>query len=191
MSLVGPRPVVPDLTREFHKEYLALLRVRPGLTDPASLKYSQEATLLELSQDPLDFFKTVVTPDKLRLSMAYLERASVLTDLATMAMTALICCFPSLSDRYGQLPQPRCNSDASRDRSDARFTVEGNARVVTHHSATHTSAPETGMQDAPIYSFALAEQEAIEERTGTMPALPWIRSPTSRKGDESASPGRV
>ena len=96
MSLVGPRPVLPELTKEFRHEYALLLRVRPGLTDPASLKYSQEAQLLGTVKDPMGFFKSVVTPDKLAISMRYLDRASLWTDGVTLAMTAAICCFPAL-----------------------------------------------------------------------------------------------
>jgi lipopolysaccharide/colanic/teichoic acid biosynthesis glycosyltransferase len=106
MSLVGPRPVLPELTAEFRFHYRLLLRARPGLTDPASLKYSQEARLLERASDPMRFFKTVVTPDKIRISHEYMERASVWTDAGTMAMTALICCFPRMRKVYGQLPDP-------------------------------------------------------------------------------------
>jgi lipopolysaccharide/colanic/teichoic acid biosynthesis glycosyltransferase len=96
MSLVGPRPVLPELTEEFRAHYARLLTVRPGLTDPASLKYSQEARLLGSVPDPMRFFKTVVTPDKIAISLRYVERSNLWTDGVTLAMTALICCFPSL-----------------------------------------------------------------------------------------------
>jgi lipopolysaccharide/colanic/teichoic acid biosynthesis glycosyltransferase len=104
MSLVGPRPVLPELTQEFHSSYVRLLTVRPGLTDPASLKYCQEATLLGAAREPMHFFKTVVTPDKLRISIRYLETATVWSDSLILAMTAVICVFPSLSRLYGRLP---------------------------------------------------------------------------------------
>ncbi len=104
MSLVGPRPVLPELTWEFRDEYEQLLRVRPGLTDPASVKYCQEAALLGMTADPMHFFKTVVTPDKIRLSLAYLKHASLASDFAVLAMTAFVCCVPALSRRYGQVP---------------------------------------------------------------------------------------
>lgn len=90
MSLVGPRPVIPELTREFKQEYEQLLSVRPGLTDPATLKYRCESEVLALVPDPLQYFKTVVTPDKLRISQAYLERANMASDLRMMACTALV-----------------------------------------------------------------------------------------------------
>jgi lipopolysaccharide/colanic/teichoic acid biosynthesis glycosyltransferase len=88
MSLVGPRPVVPELTKEFKLAYMQLLEVRPGLTDPASLKYCREAEMLALVADPLVYFKTVITPDKLRISQAYLQRANTRSDVVVMAATA-------------------------------------------------------------------------------------------------------
>jgi lipopolysaccharide/colanic/teichoic acid biosynthesis glycosyltransferase len=89
MSLVGPRPVVPELVREFWQDYLDLLKVRPGLTDPATVKYCREAELLAIVPDPLAYFKTVITPDKLRLSRSYLRCSTAWSDLAVMLRTAL------------------------------------------------------------------------------------------------------
>jgi len=89
MSLVGPRPVVPELTAEFELAYEMLLEARPGLTDPATLKYCREAEILALVPNPQDYFKTVVTPNKLRISHAYQLRANLWTDLAVMAGTAV------------------------------------------------------------------------------------------------------
>lgn len=89
MSIVGPRPVIPQLTSEFRPEYKRLLAVRPGLTDPATIKYCRETEILALVPDPLSYFKSVVTPDKLRLSQAYLERATAWSDLGLMVKTAL------------------------------------------------------------------------------------------------------
>jgi lipopolysaccharide/colanic/teichoic acid biosynthesis glycosyltransferase len=94
MSLVGPRPVVPELTAEFPQAYKRLLEVRPGLSDPATLKYCDETEILALVPEPLEYFKTVVTPDKLRTSQAYLERANPWSDLGVMAKTAFALLAP-------------------------------------------------------------------------------------------------
>ncbi len=103
MSLVGPRPVLPELTEEFRGHYAQLLTVRPGLTDPASLKYSQEAKMLGGMSDPMGIFKSVVTPDKIAISLKYLERSNLLTDGLTLVMTAVVCCVPSMSSLSGLL----------------------------------------------------------------------------------------
>jgi lipopolysaccharide/colanic/teichoic acid biosynthesis glycosyltransferase len=89
MSLVGPRPVIPELAEEFKQDYDLLLTVRPGLTDPATLKYCHESEFLALVPDPLRYFKTVVTPDKLHISQVYQECANMKSDLRVLAGTAL------------------------------------------------------------------------------------------------------
>lgn len=111
MSLVGPRPVVPELTEEFKQSYERLLEARPGLTDPATIKYCREAEMLSLIAEPLLYFKTVVTPDKLRISEAYQLRANTWTDLGVMVGTAAAlfqtaaavdaCCQPNAEQSTG------------------------------------------------------------------------------------------
>jgi lipopolysaccharide/colanic/teichoic acid biosynthesis glycosyltransferase len=89
MSLVGPRPVIPELAIEYLRAYKILLEVRPGLTDPATLKYCHEEEFLSLVPDPLRYYKNVLVPDKLRISSAYMRRANVWSDLTVLAATAL------------------------------------------------------------------------------------------------------
>jgi lipopolysaccharide/colanic/teichoic acid biosynthesis glycosyltransferase len=105
MSLVGPRPVIPSLAIEFDCAYTRLLSVRPGLTDPASLRYSNETEILARAADPLRYFKTVVTPEKLRISQDYLQRADALSDLSIMFWTVLVLLSPSLREQFSrQIP---------------------------------------------------------------------------------------
>lgn len=113
MSVVGPRPVIPDLALEFDWAYARLLTVRPGLTDPASLKYCNETEILQSAPDAYRYFKTVVTPDKIRISLAYLRGASLWSDLAVTIKTALALISPALRQRFGaeissrKIPDPR------------------------------------------------------------------------------------
>ena len=90
MSLVGPRPEVP--------RYVALyppalrdraLAVRPGLTDPASLAFIDEAALLAAAADPEREYVERILPAKLQRAAEYAETASLATDLAVLARTAL------------------------------------------------------------------------------------------------------
>ena len=90
MSLVGPRPEVP--------RYVALyppalrdraLAVRPGLTDPASLDFIDEAALLAAAADPEREYVERILPIKLQRAADYAETASLATDLALLARTAL------------------------------------------------------------------------------------------------------
>ena len=160
MSLVGPRPVLPELTYEFREFYIYLLRTRPGLTDPASLKYSQETRLLGQAADAMGFFKNVVTPDKIRMSLEYMDRATLWTDLGTMAMTAAVCCFPSLSRRYGEMPEVPVPVQA-------RHSVSALAGLATAALAT----------DGSIFSHRLAAVEAAAQSGIEEGGLPWIRLP--------------
>jgi hypothetical protein len=58
------------------------------------LKYSQETRRLAEADDAMRFFKTAVTPGKIRLSLEFMSRANPRTDTVTLARTAMICCFP-------------------------------------------------------------------------------------------------
>ena len=89
LSLVGPRPELPEWVLRWTRSERRLLRVRPGITDPASLAFVDEAALLATAADPTHFYATVVAPAKLALSLEYLERRTVWTDLAVLLQTAL------------------------------------------------------------------------------------------------------
>lgn len=140
MSLVGPRPVLPELTREFGIHYKLLLRVRPGLTDPASLKYCQEARLLATAHDPLGFFKTVVTPDKIQISLDYLDNSNVWSDCLTLIMTVFVCAFPGLSRVYGRLPVPRGSSAYSYRKKESKSHIPLPVRPISLRERTDSCA---------------------------------------------------
>ena len=106
MSMVGPRPVVPQIAREFGRAYAGLLAVRPGLTDPASLKYCNEADLLKSVADAERHFKKVITPDKIRISTAYMQRATLWSDLGVIAGTGLAIALPFVRKRYCRSAAP-------------------------------------------------------------------------------------
>lgn len=88
MSLVGPRPEVP----RYVAMYPATLRdkvlsVRPGITDIASIEYRQESELLARAADPEREYVEVVMPAKLKLAAAYVDQASLATDLRLILRT--------------------------------------------------------------------------------------------------------
>ena len=91
MSLVGPRPELP----RYVALYPPLLRdqllgVRPGITDPASLKYADEASLLAAAADPEREYTQVLLPAKLQASADYLRSATLASDMAVLARTAAL-----------------------------------------------------------------------------------------------------
>jgi lipopolysaccharide/colanic/teichoic acid biosynthesis glycosyltransferase len=87
MSLVGPRPEVPEYVERFRADYEEIQTVRPGLTDLASLKYRDEAAVLAGAADPAAEYVRVILPDKLRLGREYVRRASVMFDLSIILRT--------------------------------------------------------------------------------------------------------
>lgn len=89
MSLVGPRPEVPEFVQRFPAEYAELLRVRPGLTDPASLQFRREAELLAAQPDPQAYYLAVLLPAKIRISQQYIRTASLWKDLWILCKTVL------------------------------------------------------------------------------------------------------
>ena len=91
MSLVGPRPEVP----RYVAHYPAALRervlsVRPGITDPSSLAFIDEAELLARAADPEREYIEVILPRKLAAAAEYAQHASLWTDLQVLARTAAV-----------------------------------------------------------------------------------------------------
>ncbi|NJD57124.1 MAG: sugar transferase [Nitrospirae bacterium] len=89
MSLVGPRPEVKKYVDLYEQEYRKLLTLRPGITDPASLRYSEEEKVLALSPDWEEDYRTRILPDKIRLSLQYVEDHSLGTDLSLILRTIM------------------------------------------------------------------------------------------------------
>jgi lipopolysaccharide/colanic/teichoic acid biosynthesis glycosyltransferase len=87
MAIVGPRPEIRHYVELFRRDYEEILKVRPGLTDLASLKYRDEAALLRKAANPEDEYRTRVLPDKIRLAKDYLRRSSFLFDLGLILKT--------------------------------------------------------------------------------------------------------
>jgi len=87
MSLVGPRPEVPHYVALYTAAQRAVLLARPGLTDPASLAWADEAARLARFAEPDRAYADVVLPQKLALSLTYLERRTVWSDLAVVMRT--------------------------------------------------------------------------------------------------------
>jgi len=95
MSLVGPRPELPHYARMFEDDYREILRVRPGITDLASLAYRDEAGRLDLEPDPERAYVETILPDKIRLARTYVSRASFAYDLRIIGETMLLLAFPA------------------------------------------------------------------------------------------------
>ncbi|HET6992606.1 MAG TPA: sugar transferase, partial [Bacteroidia bacterium] len=87
MSLVGPRPEVRKYVDMYTPDQLQVLDVQPGITDYASIEYSNENELLAKSADPEKTYIEEVMPAKLKLNMKYISEKSFGTDLKIIFRT--------------------------------------------------------------------------------------------------------
>lgn len=87
MSLVGPRPEVRHYTNMFSKEEKAILSVRPGITDWASLWNPNEGKILAGSPDPDKTYMEKIRPTKLKLQLKYVREKSLRHDLVIILKT--------------------------------------------------------------------------------------------------------
>jgi lipopolysaccharide/colanic/teichoic acid biosynthesis glycosyltransferase len=78
MSLVGPRPEVKKYVDLYTLEQRGVLNIRPGITDWASIKYSDENVILGKSSDPERDYIEKVMPDKLKYNFLYIRNYGVL-----------------------------------------------------------------------------------------------------------------
>ena len=88
MSMVGPRPEVPDFVADYPEHVRRLvLAVRPGITDWASIKYRDENELLDRQPDPGQYYREVILPDKLRIATAYASSPTLREDVRIIFAT--------------------------------------------------------------------------------------------------------
>lgn len=80
MSLVGPRPEVPEYVATYSGQQRLVLELVPGITDPASIAFRDEASILESFNDPHGAYIDRIMPEKIRLNLAYAARAGILSD---------------------------------------------------------------------------------------------------------------
>ncbi|MEN6450730.1 MAG: sugar transferase [Thermoguttaceae bacterium] len=107
MSLVGPRPEVRQYVELFHDDYAEILRVRPGITDLASITYRDEATILGHAIDPEEEYVRRVLPEKIRLAKEYVRRRSLWLDFTIIAGTLLLLFGDRLAAARGATVAPR------------------------------------------------------------------------------------
>ena len=89
MSFVGPRPEVPKYVALYTDDQRRVLDLRPGITDEASLKYRDESEQLARESDPHRAYVERIMPDKVRINLAYAERANIWTDTLVIIKTVL------------------------------------------------------------------------------------------------------
>jgi lipopolysaccharide/colanic/teichoic acid biosynthesis glycosyltransferase len=89
MSFVGPRPEVEKYVNLYNVEQLKVLKVKPGLTDFASIEFIDENALLAKSENPELTYITEVMPAKLKLNAKYIQQKSLAIDLKIIFKTLI------------------------------------------------------------------------------------------------------
>jgi len=87
MSLVGPRPEVRHYVNYWTPEQMHVLDMRPGITDPASIKFCNENELLEKAEDPEKYYIEVIMQQKIALYLDYVDNHSFFGDIKLIFQT--------------------------------------------------------------------------------------------------------
>lgn len=92
MSIVGPRPEVPQFTATYTEKQKNIFSAKPGITGPAAIAYVQEEELLGSRSNREEFYVSSILPAKLELDLAYCENIRFLEDLKLVFMTIAKLC---------------------------------------------------------------------------------------------------
>ncbi len=87
MSLVGPRPEVPEIVANYTAEMRRIFEIRPGITSLASLHLRDEEAILAQTRDPDRFYEEVLVPLKVRIALEHVDRASFWFDFRVLLQT--------------------------------------------------------------------------------------------------------
>lgn len=87
MSLVGPRPEVRHYVNYWTPEQMQVLDVRPGITDPASIRFRNENDLLDKAENPEEYYINVIMQEKIRLYLEYVGNQSLWYDIKLIFQT--------------------------------------------------------------------------------------------------------
>lgn len=87
MSFVGPRPEVRRYVDLYSEEQMKVLSVRPGITDPASIKYRNENDILSSASNPEEYYIQHIMPDKLKINIDYINKRTFIKDIKIIFQT--------------------------------------------------------------------------------------------------------
>lgn len=90
MSFVGPRPEVPKYVELYTNYQKNILKIKPGITDLASIEYRDESNLLSKSKNPEDTYINEIMQKKIELNMEYLQNISLLYDVKLILKTIMV-----------------------------------------------------------------------------------------------------
>lgn len=87
MSFVGPRPDVPGYADKLNGDARNILKLKPGITSLASLKYSNEELLLSQQKNPIDYNNNIIYPDKVKMNLNYYKNHNLWIDIKIIFAT--------------------------------------------------------------------------------------------------------
>lgn len=87
MSFVGPRPEIRRYVNYYSKDDMEILKIKPGITGYASLKYINETEILEKAENPEKFYIEEIMPDKIRINKIYINNNNIFIDLKIIVET--------------------------------------------------------------------------------------------------------
>ncbi len=122
MSFVGPRPEVPQWVAAYPVRWAKVHRVRPGITDNASIEFRDEESILAASENPTEYYRTVILPRKLELYEQYVDNHSFMGDLGILFRTfwAIGKPPPCLAARQAASPKEERNLPDGRQEKGGR-----------------------------------------------------------------------
>jgi lipopolysaccharide/colanic/teichoic acid biosynthesis glycosyltransferase len=163
MSLVGPRPEVPEYVRFYTPEQRRVLDLVPGMTDPASIKYALENDLLGKSQDPHADYVNEIMPDKIRMNLAHAARANLWTDFLVILKTLVrIAQRPARTDEGGEGTEARRNARPTGETIGDMDTATSDGVMST----TRPASPPPGLtSDSRRVTYRDSRTTSEEEET--------------------------
>jgi lipopolysaccharide/colanic/teichoic acid biosynthesis glycosyltransferase len=108
MSVVGPRPEVRQWVNVYPERWKTVLSVKPGITDPASIEFRNEETILANSKDPVQTYRDIILPRKLDLYERYVARNSLMGDIGIVLKTFLALFRSNDSSWLAETATKRC-----------------------------------------------------------------------------------
>ena len=131
MSLVGPRPEVPEYVELLRGAEQLILTVRPGITDWAALWDADEGALLVHASDPERMYVDYIRPEKVKLQLQYVQARSLWTDLRILWKTAYAIAFKPTPPAFALLG------------NDTLATLQGACTAAVTSSTSDRSSPGT------------------------------------------------
>jgi lipopolysaccharide/colanic/teichoic acid biosynthesis glycosyltransferase len=160
MSLVGPRPEVPEYVKLYSPEQCKVLDLVPGMTDPASIKYALENDLLARASRPEQGYVNHIMPDKIRMNLGYAARANRWTDFLVILKTLVrIARRPARTDRVGERTRGWGNARPAGETTGDMDTVSSHGLMSTARPATYPPGVTGGGRLVTYRSFRTTREE--------------------------------